>query len=208
MTAGLPALSRAQFVERLPRGTLDEVAERLHCHYVVLRRWAARMALVAESTAQDAVERHYGESLAAIELLPDRGCLVDLGSGAGFPGLVLAAVRPDLRWLLFERRQKKAAFLRAAARAMELDVEVSSESVGRTASLGSAENVDCLTARAIRFEPLEWERITSRLGPEGRVLLWCGAQDVEIPGLQIRAARRLSGGDERRIVEYEKVNIA
>ena len=208
MTAGLPELAFGQFAGRLPAGTEEPVARRLFAHYELLRRWAARMALVAQSTAEDAVERHYAESLAAVDLLPAEGRLVDLGSGAGFPGLVLAAARPGLRVSLFERRQKKAAFLRAAARAMGLEVDVFADSVGRRSSLGPVENVDCLTARAIRFEPVEWEQIGSRLGPGGRILLWGGAQDVEIPGLQVRATRRLAGGDQRRIVEYEKVNKA
>ena len=205
MTARLPPLSQAEFVGRLPPCVADEVAERLFVHYGVLRRWAARMALVAESTADDVVERHYVESLAAAGSLPASGRLVDLGSGAGFPGLVLAAARPDLEVLLVERRQKKAAFLRAAARAMGVGVGVSTESVGAVPSLSRVENVDCLTARAIRFEPVEWEQIVARLGPEGRVLLWCGAQDVEIPGLRMQSARRLAGGDHRRVVEYQKV---
>lgn len=208
MTAGLPELAYENFVGRLPRGTAEPVARRLFLHYELLRRWAARMALVAQSTAEDVVERHYAESLAAVDLLPPEGRLVDIGSGAGFPGLVLAAARPELEVCLFERRQKKAAFLRAAARAMSLEVDVFTDSVGRRSSLGPVENVDCLTARAIRFEPAEWEQIGSRLGPEGSVLLWCGAQDVEIPGLRVRATRRLAGGDQRRIVEYEKVNKA
>ena len=206
MTTNLPPLTAGEFADRLPAGTAPETAGRLFAHYEILRRWAARMALVAQSTAPEAVERHYGESLAALDLLPAEGALADVGSGAGFPGLVLAAARPDLAVTLVERREKKAAFLRAAARAMGLEIEVSTESVGRGASLGGVENVDCLTARAIRFEPPEWARIAAHLVPAGRVVLWCGAHDVEIPGMRIRAERRLEGGDQRRIVLYEKVN--
>lgn len=162
------------------------------------------MALIAQSTAPEAVERHYGESLAAVEFLPRRGRVVDLGSGAGFPGLVLAAARLDLEVTLVERREKKAAFLRTAARAMGVDATVSTRSVGGKASLDEAEAVDCLTARAIRFEPPEWERIVSVLVPDGRVLVWSGAQDVEIPGMRVRSVRDLADGTHRRILEFER----
>src|SRR6188474_645691 len=72
------------------------VATALHAHYVELRRWAPRLALVGPAFARELFTRHYGESLAGLELLPPGPArLLDLGSGAGFPGFVLAAARPD-----------------------------------------------------------------------------------------------------------------
>ncbi|HUF78495.1 MAG TPA: RsmG family class I SAM-dependent methyltransferase, partial [Thermoanaerobaculia bacterium] len=69
----------------------------LYAHYQELRRWSPALSLIGPAAAGDVVERHYGESLAGVPLLPAGArVLVDVGSGAGFPGFVLAAACPEL----------------------------------------------------------------------------------------------------------------
>ncbi len=76
-----------------------------------LKRWNARVNLTGLKTDWDIVLRHFLDSLALLALLDTPQAVADIGSGAGFPGLVLKLVRPELRLTLVESRGKKAAFL-------------------------------------------------------------------------------------------------
>jgi 16S rRNA (guanine527-N7)-methyltransferase len=89
-------------------------AERLEAFLDLLLRWNARINLVAERDPTRIRRRHIEDSLQLAPLLPDRGALVDLGSGAGFPGLVLA-LATDRETHLVESDRRKAAFLTEVA---------------------------------------------------------------------------------------------
>lgn len=92
-----------------------------------LRRWQPRINLVAPNTLASAWERHIEDSLQLAGLEPEAQSWVDIGSGGGFPGLVIAAARmenPGFRMSLVESNGKKCAFLRETARLARLPVEV------------------------------------------------------------------------------------
>ncbi len=76
-----------------------------------LKLWNAKTNLTGLKTDRDIVIKHFLDSLAVLPFLDGAASLVDLGSGAGFPGLVLKLARPQLALTLVEARQKKAAFL-------------------------------------------------------------------------------------------------
>ena len=88
-----------------------------------LRRWATRTNLVG-STKPEALARHVADSLAAAPYLPREARVVDLGSGAGFPGIPLAIARPDLDLTLVEIRERRVHFLRHVVRSLDLDCAV------------------------------------------------------------------------------------
>ena len=83
----------------------------------MLVRWNKVLNLTSIRTLEEAIERHYGESVFLAAHLP-AGVLsiADVGSGAGFPGIPIAVVRPDCRVTLIEAHRRKAVFLREAAR--------------------------------------------------------------------------------------------
>src|SRR5437763_5514933 len=90
---------------------------RLNAYVDLLLRWQAKTNLVAPSTLPQLWTRHIADSLQLVDLAPSARRWADLGSGGGFPGVVLAcamAGRPDARVHLVERIAKKAAFLREA----------------------------------------------------------------------------------------------
>jgi 16S rRNA (guanine(527)-N(7))-methyltransferase RsmG len=87
----------------------------LERHYELLCRWNKVLNLTRIEDRDEALERHYAESLFLAERLTP-GTVVDIGSGAGFPGFVVAVARPDCRVTLVESHQRKAVFLREAAR--------------------------------------------------------------------------------------------
>lgn len=185
MGATLPELPLAAFVARLracsPR-RLSEVAEQaLHQHYQELRRWNPRLSLVGPGTAAQIVERHYGESLAALPLLSPGARLLDVGSGAGFPGLVLAAAEPSLEVTLVEARQRKWAFLAAARRAAALSCVCVNATVGAASESGLPALVDVVTVRALKLPPRDLDGLALRLAPGGFLLLWSGENDPVLP---------------------------
>ena len=76
--------------------------------------------LIARSTLATIWTRHIVDSLQLAPLAPDQGDWLDIGTGAGFPGLALAAVQPDRRFILVEPRRLRADFLRDAVAALDL----------------------------------------------------------------------------------------
>jgi 16S rRNA (guanine527-N7)-methyltransferase len=91
----------------------------LEQHYSLLVKWNARMNLTRVVAPDEAARIHYAESLMLGEVLPPGPLrIADIGSGAGFPGLPIAALRPDCEVDLVESDQRKAVFLREATRAL------------------------------------------------------------------------------------------
>jgi len=93
---------------------------RLATYRDLLLRWNATINLVAAKTAADIDRRHIADSLQLLPLLPAEGQIADLGSGAGLPGLVLAAALPERDVHLVESDRRKAAFLIEAAGTLKL----------------------------------------------------------------------------------------
>lgn len=127
-------------------GVSRETLARLKAYADLLSDWNARHNLVAKSTLPDVWHRHFLDSAQLALLIPsEANTLADLGSGAGFPGLVLAVMRPDLAVTLHEATTKKCAFLQSAAERMGVKVAV------RNARLEDlpAQPFDVVTARAL-----------------------------------------------------------
>ena len=119
--------SSADFVDLLSKGAeamgLALTAaglERLDIHRRVLVKWAQRMNLTTVLEPVEMVDSLYLDSAVIAPRLPEGVRLQDVGSGAGFPGLVLKALRPDLRVCLVEARRRRVSFLKQAARDMGL----------------------------------------------------------------------------------------
>jgi 16S rRNA (guanine527-N7)-methyltransferase len=102
-------------------GIDDVAAERLATWSETLDRWSRIQRLVGWRTADLLMREGIADAWAAVPLLADtEGPVLDLGSGCGLPALILAAAQPERRFHLVEPRRKRAAFLRAAIRAMRL----------------------------------------------------------------------------------------
>src|ERR1700730_14203736 len=98
-------------------GLSDEQLDRLERHYRLLTLWNKRINLTRINSLEDVVRFHYCESLFLAKELPVGALsIVDVGSGAGFPGIPVAILRPECRVHLLESHQRKAVFLREASR--------------------------------------------------------------------------------------------
>jgi 16S rRNA (guanine527-N7)-methyltransferase len=90
----------------------------------LILKWNARTNLTAIREPEHIVRRHFGESLFVGHHLGDCGTLLDFGSGAGFPGVPIQLMRPDVQVTLAESQGKKAAFLQEVVRSLGLKTEV------------------------------------------------------------------------------------
>ena len=136
----------------LPAGLeLSEVQlARLEHHFTLLLNWNRRLNLTRITKLEVAVDRHYGESLFVATMLPRHGfTLVDVGSGAGFPGIPIAVALPWAAVTLVESDQRKAVFLREASSGLR-NVAVQSK---RVSDLG--DHFDWLTSRAVNWTVVE-----------------------------------------------------
>lgn len=208
MGSPLPEIPLDQFRRGLQQVSPVELAEpvvaRLHSHYRELRRWNRTLSLVGPNTEEELLVRHFGESLAALPLLPTGAAtLVDVGSGAGFPGLVLAAARPDLRVTLVEPRERKWAFLAAAARRAGLSCTCLNARVESPLPHGLPEETDLVTSRALSLAGV-LEPLAARVAPGGAFLLWLGQDGPPaLPGFHLDRQVRLPGV-YRRICELRR----
>ena len=125
-----------------------ETIERLDAVLLTLDDWRKRSNLIGPKEWDRIWTRHVADSFQILDHIPESARVVDLGSGAGFPGLVIAAARPDGHVTMMESVGKKCAFLRAAIDAADLSASVYQ---GRVESAPSSE-ADIVTARA--FAPM------------------------------------------------------
>lgn len=126
----------------------QEIRARLETYQTLLEKWQKTINLVAPSTLPEAWTRHFEDSLQIIPYIPSSVRTVyDLGSGAGFPGLVLAIARPDLDVHLLESDQRKGEFLRTISRETSTPVSIHSGRIEALAQTLPAP--DLVTARAL-----------------------------------------------------------
>jgi 16S rRNA (guanine(527)-N(7))-methyltransferase RsmG len=144
MFADLLSERLAGVVELSPRQV-----EALDAHYQLLLRWNRTLNLTSIKRLEEAVERHYCESLFLGNHLPQgRLRIADIGSGAGFPGFPVAVLRPDCSVTLIESHQRKAVFLREASR------NLPNVRVVATRAEDAKEQFDWAISRAVSYENL------------------------------------------------------
>jgi 16S rRNA (guanine(527)-N(7))-methyltransferase RsmG len=146
----------------------------LEAHYELLLRWNKTVNLTTITSLEEAVERHYCESLFLGAHLPAGNLrVVDIGSGAGFPGFPVAILRPDCSVTLVESHQRKAVFLREASRKIG-NVRVIAKRADQV-----KEEFDHLISRAVSYEDLRGSLM--RLAPVADLLT--GAEEPPNSGM-------------------------
>jgi 16S rRNA (guanine527-N7)-methyltransferase len=161
----------------------------LEAHYQLLKKWNQVLNLTSVDRYEEAVERHYGESLFLGEHLPAGPLrIVDVGSGAGFPGIPVAVLRRDCQVTLVESHQRKAVFLREATRAL------SNVRVFAKRAEDVSESFDWAISRAVSYQDLS--KNLKRLAP--RAALLTGAEEPPAKlGFSWEQAIPVPGGTQR-----------
>jgi 16S rRNA (guanine527-N7)-methyltransferase len=135
----------------------------------LLLKWNARTNLTAIRHPEEIVRRHFGESLFAARYLAPTTTLLDFGSGAGFPGLPIALLLPNIQVTLAESQNKKATFLREAVRTLNLpNAEVWA---ARVEALPSARQFQTVTLRAVDNMEAALPAAKARIVPGGQLVL-------------------------------------
>lgn len=204
-----PLQSEAGEIDRRPASTAEAFAlelglsrrqlDQLEAFSVLVRRWSAVVGLVSPGDLPHFADRHLLDSLAAVKVVRTiqeamglaRPCLVDLGSGAGLPGVPLAVALPDIAVVLVERSAKKARFLERVRRELGLrNVEVQCVDLADLPT----NCCDIATARALLPPAALWASAKALLRPNGRLLAFAGAEQSGGLGEVDAAAEDFPGG--------------
>jgi len=159
-------------IEPLP----DEQTALLVKHYLMLCRWNERINLTRIVSPREAATRHYAESLFGAEFIGAAKSVLDIGSGAGFPGIPIAVACAGTRVTALEANQKKALFLKEAKDALALDnFDVAN------ARLEECDwtSYDVLTTRAVERAESILPPIIEKLGSDQLLVLYCARDLVE-----------------------------
>ncbi len=173
------------------------LAEKLHIYLELLREWNSRMDLTAVLEDEETVDRHFIDSLTVLKtgLIGDVSSLIDVGTGAGFPGLVLAMANPELRVTLLDAQQKRLDFIQAVCEATgtanTVIVHARAEDGARRKEL--REQFDIAAARALAPVDVLSEYLLPYVRIGGCALCWKGPalKDELVSG---RRAAHLLGG--------------
>ena len=184
----------------LSRETLDK----LETYRVLLIDWNTRMDLTSVADT-DMAARHFLDSLLPLRadgLFPQGARIIDVGTGAGFPGLPVAIARPDLSVTLLEAQGKRCQFLNAVKEALSLEnvtvIQDRAETLGRTED--HRENYDRALARAVAPLNVLCEYLLPFVKIGGSALCWKGPAVMDEWADGEAAARALGGETGERIV--------
>jgi len=178
----------------------ERTAERIAVYHELLADWNTRMNLTGDTDFETSLDRHYTDCLAPLkyaQLFPQNASLIDVGSGAGFPGLPLAIARPDLQVTLLDSLMKRITFLSAVVEELGLEnvrlVHSRAEDGGRDAKL--RERFDLAVARAVAPLPVLSELLLPFVKVGGRMICYKGPSAQEELEAGQKAAHIVGGGN-------------
>lgn len=171
-------------------------------HRELLEQWRTRMNLVGPGP----IEEHYVDAERALERLPLEGRWADLGTGAGFPGVVLAAMYPEVELDLVDSRQKRCVFLEEVVGRSDVpDVAVHCTRIERLPDA----SYDGVVSRALAPPPAVLEHARRLLRPRGRVILMLQDDGVvpDSEDFEVEAERpyRVAGRGRRSVLLRRRV---
>lgn len=179
----------------------NPAVDQLQRYVDLLHVWNRRLALVANGDPTVILHRHVADSLLAAAHCPEAGAVVDLGSGAGFPGLVIAIARPATRVVLIEARGKKVSFLEEACRTA--GIRNAEPLHGRIEAVSREHrhhaSYDCVTSRALADIDV-LRTLAQPLAVHGCRLLAMRTTAAAVPAGAVRIDYTLPDGTPRTLV--------
>lgn len=162
------------------------LVSRMDSYYQELLEWNSRFNLTRITGEEEAAVFHFLDSAVAWPYLPSQGPILDIGSGAGFPGLVLALLSSERPVTLLEVSAKKAGFLRHMCQHLKLDQVTVLEEPWPLAP-SRKERYAALCSRATFSGLHRFAGAEKFLVPEGRIIVWRGQGVGTLPGLVNRS---------------------
>ena len=192
----------ATFQNRLDRLNIlcdGQTAERLAIYQTLLSDWNQRVNLTSDASFEATLDRHFLDSIAplAVEGLFPRGArLIDVGTGAGFPGLPLAIARPDLDVLLLDSLKKRLTFLEAVVAELGLTNVRTLHARAEDGAHNPAcrECFDVAVARAVASAPVLMELLLPFVRTGGKAVCYKGPSAEDEMSAAKRASHLLGGG--------------
>ncbi len=185
---------------------MDQVRQ-LELYKENLLRWGA-VVNVAGPDAMVRVDEHISEALLGAELVKPFGRILDFGSGGGLPAIPMAIMSPDARFELVEADQRKWAFLKHVIRECALSCLAHGVRLANfVGGLGVQDQFDMITSRAVG-RPNEWlPLILPNLREGGRVVLFSGAEDLDLQQLKLLKRHTLPRREANFLYEYQKFHV-
>ncbi len=184
----------------------DDQLARFDVYQRLLSTWNTRINLTTVTEPREVVERHFLDSLALVQLVRGRRTLVDVGSGAGFPGSVIAIALPELRVTCVESIRKKVAFLQTLGQQVAPTLEAVCARVEELRRTGR--QFEVAVSRAT-WDPSQWLKEGAPLVAQGGLLI--AMQAAEQPELiapvgfrPLPPVAHEIGGSKRRLVPFER----
>ena len=166
-------------LDRLAIFVADEQIDQLISYTIELQKWNKKVNLIAKNTSPgDVIEKHFIDSLTLLPILQKYnladGPLLDVGSGAGFPGLVLKIACPSLETVLLEPRQRRVSFLNHIVRTLSVqNIRVVMDRIADN-SLLSEYTFSIITGRAVADIPTFLNMVSCRSGSQTLVVCMQG----------------------------------
>lgn len=196
----------------------DDQLSKLDLYAELLVDWNSRMNLTAIVEADEIETKHFLDCLLAAKMCSDDESIADVGTGAGFPGVVIKIFKPNARITLIDGLEKRLGFLKAVGKELCLDMDYVH---GRAEDVGHMpeyrQKFSLTTARAVAPMNILAEYCLPLTAVGGRMLAMKGKTDEELEsassGIEILGGRlsdkndfALPDGSERQIIIVEKIN--
>lgn len=168
-------------LHRLCPGLTEDQLNQFQRYYALLLDWNARMNLTAITAPEEVASKHFADSLTAASLLPKGASVIDVGTGAGFPGLPLLIVRPDLKLTLLDGVNKRLLFLSAVCDELKLParkIHMRAEDAGKDPTL--REKFDVALTRAVAALPVLVELTLPLVRVGGKSIAYKADVDQEL----------------------------
>ena len=179
-----------------------EMMEQLDVYSRLLREWNEKFNLTAITDPEEIIEKHFYDSLVPLSLCEIQGTFADVGTGAGFPGLVWKIARKDLEAVLIEPTAKRCRFLEEVIRTLHLEhVTVVNERAEEHVR-NHREEYDCVTARAVANMRVLSE-LCIPLVKKGGIFLAMKGAGGEAEAAEAEHAVHVLGCSAPRICRYE-----
>ena len=176
---------------------MQALPEKLYTYFLLLQEWNRKIDLTAVSDEDEMLDKHFIDSLTILKtgMIRKDTSLIDVGTGAGFPGMVLAMARPDLHVTLLDSQQKRLLFLETTGKETETQnitiIHARAEDGARKPGL--RERFDYAAARALAPTNVLCEYLLPYVKVNGYALCWKGPALKDELATGRRAAHLLGG---------------
>ena len=183
----------AELLRSIMHELTDTQTEQLKSYYDVLIETNRVMNLTRITSPRDAAEKHFADSMLGASLIPENARVIDVGTGAGFPGIPLKILRPDIRLVLLDSLGKRVKFLEEACARIGIEaraIHARAEEAARDDGLRAG--FDIALSRAVAPMDLLIELTVPFLKVGGSSLMYKGAGAAEEMALCSAAQRELN----------------